>query len=125
MVAGVATVGVVAEVSTAVAAALVAEASMAADFPAVATVVARTAVITVEDTPGDAALTAAATAEDPATRVAAVPMVECAAPPAPITPGHPKVKAFATHRPAGIRLKDLVAVQPCPEGRVPRATNVA
>ena len=122
--------GVVAEVSTA-AVALAAE-----DSPAADSVVAPTAFITVADMAMDAALTAeaiaegtvpmaAATAEDTAPMVAAVPPEEYAAPLAPIMPGHPKVGAFATHRPAGIRLKGPVAAQPYPEDRVRRATDAA
>lgn len=119
----VAATAVVAEGSTA-AVALAAGDLMVADFLAVATVVAPTAVITVADTPADAALTAA-TVEDPATRVVAAPTEECAARPAPTTPGPRKVRAFATHHPAGIRLRAPVTAQPCPEDRVPRATNAA
>jgi hypothetical protein len=88
--------------STAVVA-LAAEDSVAADFPAAAFVVARTAVITEADTAMDAVLMAVATAEEVAPMAAAV-TEECTAPPVPITLGHPKVGVFATHPQAGIRL---------------------
>ena len=105
-----ATVVVAAEVSTA-AAALVAGDFMAADFRGAASMVAPTAVITVADTAMVEAAVLTATAEDPATRAVVVPMEECVAQPAPTIHGHPKVKAFATHPPAGILLNPAAPTQ--------------
>jgi len=106
-----ATVVVAAEVSTAAAALVAGDFMAVADFPAVATMVAPTAVITVADTAMVEAAVLTATAEDPATRAVVVPMEECVAQPAPTIHGHPKVKAFATHPPAGILLNPAAPTQ--------------